>query len=295
MKKNSDTSRKPLAELFDGYQPKPGERFYRRMETAPWVKPARLPGARSLRWPAIAGGMLLVLLLASLGVPAVRAEVLAWLGLGRAPGSQVEITPVPALISPTEAATLNANPTQTPQASATAEASPSPATPTPAPWQTYTTQQQADFAAISKQAGWTLLAPAWLPEGYQYQSVYYAPNNRLVFLTFSATRELPGSGGLTETKSLTLTQAMRNDVVPLEVAPQTEVENISVGSQAGAYALGAWDSQFDQASGQMVASWRADLPVQNVFWQAGPVYLALISDDAALSKADLIRTAASVP
>ncbi len=67
-----------------------------------------------------------------------------------------------------------------------------------------------------------------------------------------------------------------------------------MSSQAGAYAKGAWDSQFDQASGKMIATWRADLPVQNVFWQEGPVYLVLITDDTQVSKADLIQTAASM-
>ena len=42
------------------------------------------------------------------------------------------------------------------------------------------------------------------------------------------------------------------------------------------------------------AHWRNDLQVQNVFWQVGTVYVVLISDDLAVSREDLLKTAGSV-
>ncbi len=71
------------------------------------------------------------------------------------------------------------------------------------------------------------------------------------------------------------------------------------GFSRSAFALGAWDAQFvpkdqDANGGQMVSTWRNDLPVQNVYWQVGNVYLALITDDETLSKQDLIDLAGGV-
>jgi hypothetical protein len=147
-------------------------------------------------------------------------------------------------------------------------------------------------------AGWTVLTPAFLPEGYHFDSAYYDSANQLIYLTFLATRQLPGSD-LTETKTITLTEAKRNDIVPLMLSPGSTVENVFVAGKPAAYVIGAWDASFVQNAsepngGHMEWSWRNDLQIRNIFWQSSDIYLVLIADDAQVSKDDLLIMANSV-
>jgi hypothetical protein len=75
------------------------------------------------------------------------------------------------------------------------------------------------------------------------------------------------------------------------------VADIQVNGQPAAYTVGAWDTEFvkddqDPNGGKMVSTWRNDLPVQNLYWQVGNVYLALVTDDEAVSREELIDMAA---
>ena len=104
---------------------------------------------------------------------------------------------------------------------------------------------------------------------------------------------------MTETKAITLVQARHNDFIPLEVAPSTEVKDVQVNGQPAVYAIGAWDTEFNPATGtpdggSFTARWRNDLPIQNLYWQVGDVYLALITDDPAVTQQDLLAMASSI-
>jgi hypothetical protein len=44
----------------------------------------------------------------------------------------------------------------------------------------------------------------------------------------------------------------------------------------------------------MVSSWRNDLPVKNLYWQIGTVYLTLITADGGVSQQEFIDMAASI-
>ncbi len=146
--------------------------------------------------------------------------------------------------------------------------------------------------------GGDILYPAKLPEGYQYQSAYFDANHQMVMLTFLVTRPLPGDAALTASKTITLLQAQKNDFVPMQVAPGTNIEDIQVNGQPAAYTIGAWDSEFvkddqDPNGGKMVSTWRNDLNVKNLYWQVGPVYLLIVSDDEAVSQQEMLDMAAS--
>jgi hypothetical protein len=150
---------------------------------------------------------------------------------------------------------------------------------------------------VNELTGWIIKTPTFLPEGYHFDSAYYDSTNQIVYLTFLATRQLPGTT-LTETKSLTLVEAKHNNVAPLMVSPNAKLENALVAGKSGAYAIGAWDSNFVQNgnepnSGHMEWIWRNDLPVQNIFWQNEGLYLVLATDDGQTSKSDLLKTADS--
>jgi hypothetical protein len=43
----------------------------------------------------------------------------------------------------------------------------------------------------------------------------------------------------------------------------------------------------------MVPGWRNDLPVKNQYWQAGKIYLALVTADGGVSQQDFNDMAAS--
>ncbi len=44
----------------------------------------------------------------------------------------------------------------------------------------------------------------------------------------------------------------------------------------------------------MVSAWRNDLPIKNLYWQVGGLYLVLVTDDEAVSEADLLAFANQV-
>ncbi len=300
--------KQPLSKLLSEYQPRPRRSFYQRMENAPWKRPeskiVRHPN-RPIRFRWIYAAAL-ILLLAALAffIPPVRAAVSAWLGLSVAPSNQM----------PAQAVTLAAAATPTPTAAPPWPTPPGLAftlTPqetlpaaTSVPAQTQppaSLQKPAEIDQMSAQAGWDVLCPGHLPEGYRFESAYLDTNHQMVVLTYLATQPLPGAADptLTATHTITLLQAQKNDFVPLQVAPATNVEDVRVNGQPAVYAVGAWDSEFvpdagDPNGGKMVSRWRNDLAVQNLYWQVGNIYLALVSDDSGLSQGQLIDTAASV-
>jgi hypothetical protein len=158
-----------------------------------------------------------------------------------------------------------------------------------------------EMGQLASKLAWPLLTPSQLPEGYHFQSAYYDSGHQMAVLTYVATRPLPGStdSSLTATKTIARLQALKNDFVPLQIAPDTHMDDVQVNDRPGVYALGAWDTQFfpdntEPNGGKMVSTWRNDLPIQNLFWQVGNVYLALITDDQGLIKQNLVDMAAMI-
>ncbi len=292
--------KQPLSKMLAEYNPRPGKTFYQKMENAPWNQPENKVVRHQnrpvqFRWIYAAAVILLLAVLAFF-IPPVRAAVSAWLGLSVAPSNQMPAQAVTlvAVTSPTPTAALA--PTSTPENSL------SDATATPVQTQPAANAQKPDeIIQLSAQAGWEILTATRLPEGYQYESAYFDTNHQMVVLTYLATRPLPGAAdpGLTATHSITLLQAQKNDFVPLQVAPATNIEDVTVNGQPAVYAVGAWDTEFvpdakDPNGGKMVSTWRNDLAVQNLYWQVGKVYLVLVTDDNSLSQQQLIDFAASV-
>ncbi len=292
--------KQPLSKLLSEYQPRPGRFFYQRMENAPWNQPeTKTVRHRNrpirMRW-IYAAALILLLAVLALFIPPVRAAVSAWLGLSVAPSNQM----------PAEAVTLAAvtSPTPTVAPAATLRLQETLPDATAAPAQTLPPadrQKPADIEQMSAQAGWDVLSPGNLPEGYKFESAYLDTNHQMVVLTYLATRPLPGASDptLTATYSITLLQAQKNDFVPLQVAPATNIEDVQVNGQPAVYAAGAWDTEFvpdanDPNGGKMVSRWRNDLAVHNLYWQGGTIYLVLVTDDNSLSQQQLIEMAASV-
>lgn len=240
---------KKIISVLEGYSPKPGERFYRQMADSPWQRERKTLRRMPYRRIAASAVVLLVLGLAlGFSTPPVRASFIRFLGLGISPS---ETVPNPAV-----------------------------------PLQSLVDSREVN--EIASAAGWEIKVPAWLPEGYRYSSALYDSSNQIALLTFLATYQLPGDDPkMTETKAITLIQALHNDILPLSVAPGAEVEDITINEQTAAYAIGAWENDF--TSGK--ATWNATYPLQNVYWQIGDVFLTLNTADPQVSKGDLLRMA----
>jgi hypothetical protein len=216
-----------------------------------------------------------------------------------APSSQVPATPVTleAVIPATSVVTPLATvlPAMQPSEAAAANSS------TTTPVQTgVISNTPADLGQLSSQIGWDVLTPSYLPDGYHYQSAYYDPNQKLVVLTYLVTRPLPGATdpSLTSSETVTLLQSQRNDFVPMQVAPNTNITDTLVNGAPAAFTIGGWDTEFVKdntapGGGKMVSSWRNDLPVKNLYWQVGKLYLVLITGDGVVSQQDLIDMASS--
>ncbi len=249
----------------------------------------------------IAIAIILVLVVLSFSIPAVRAAISAWLGLSVAPSNQMPATSV------TLVAVTPSKPTGTPSPAAPpttpareTTATTEPATPTPVPTEV-TSFVPAEISGLSSQAGWNILVPGSLPDGYQFQSAYLDTNHQMVILTYLVTRPLPDTTdpSLTASKTITLLQAQKNDFVPMQIAPDAQVTDIQVNGQPAVYVIGAWDTEFvpdsnDPNGGQMVSTWRNNLPLKNLYWQVGNIYLAIMTDDDAVSQQELIDMAASI-
>lgn len=249
---NEPNNEKKILSTLEGYTPEPSQRFYRRMANAPWNQKQHPRVSFSLHRVTVSAVLVVVVLLAlSLSIPTVRASFISFLRLGFSPSDTVPNPGIPA--------------------------------------ESLVDSQKA--GEISQLAGWTIKTPTWLPEGYTFHSAMYDSSNRIVILSFFATRQLPGGDPtMTETQTITLVQAMRNDVIPLMVAPSTAVQDITVNGEAAAFAVGAWEA--NGATGS--ATWTNDLPLQNVYWQIGDVFLNLNTLDAQVSQEDLVRLAESV-
>jgi hypothetical protein len=240
--------------------------------------------------------IILVLILISLLIPDVRASVRGWLGLSIASSNQMPAAPVTlvAVNLPTATAAMsstqpenNTYPMGTPPADQVQLGSSS--------------GIPADTNQQAIQSGLSILTPSFLPQGYTYQSAFFDTNNKALILTYIVTRPLPGSNdpSLTSSETITLIESLKNDFVPMQIAPDTKVTDLLVNGTPAEYTLGGWDTQFVKDStapngGKMVSSWRNDLPVKNLFWQVGKVYLLLVTPDEAVSQQDLMDMAASV-
>jgi hypothetical protein len=252
-------------------------------------------------WWKFVIAIILVLILLAFIIPGTRASISSWLGLSIASSTQVPITPV--------AFEQGTSPTPVGSLAKTAVLTALPHTdtkqtegPYPAPSQPGVTLGiAAEIRQLATQAGWEIPVPSYLPEGYHFQSAFFDTNNKMLILTYLVTRPLPGSSdpSLTSTESISLLQAQSNDFVPMQIAPNTNVTDIEVNGLPAAFTVGGWDTEFvkDNTSpngGRMVSSWRNDLPVKNLYWQVGKIYLALVTTDTAVSQQDLVDMASSI-
>jgi len=245
--------------------------------------------------------IILVLVLLSFIIPQVRATLSTWLGLSVAPSNQMPATAVTlvAVSSPTSVVTTPAPATNTslPEISGNTTEIP-PSTPGQV---VVSTGLPADLSQFATLAGWDVLTPSYLPEGYQYQSAFFDANNKMLILTYLVTRPLPGATdpSLTSSETITLLESQKNDFVPLQIAPSTNVTDIQVNGLPAAYTVGGWDTQFvkdavEPNGGKMVSSWRNDLPVKNLYWRVGKIYLALMTADGTVSQQNLLDMASSI-
>ncbi len=300
----ADQGKKNIASLLAGYSPSPTRQFYQRMAQAPWNRKEPTKLTTQLRRIGLGLALAAVFIAAFiLAVPLVRASLSSFFGLGISPSNN--------LVQPTGTIDLSTPPpaqpaTDTPQPapSATSSATQPPAEPSATPGAVESQPGGLNLTAnpniqqVTELSGWQAVTPGYLPEGFHFDSAYYDATNKLIMMSFFATEKLAGSD-LTATLSLTLVQAKHNDVVPLMAAPGSAIQDVKVGEAPAAYVTGAWDSNFvanasETNGGHMEWNWRSDLPIQNVFWQVGDIYLVLITDATSLSQEELLKTAASI-
>jgi hypothetical protein len=244
-------------------------------------------------------GVILVAFLISLTIPTVRASLSTWLGQSVASESKVPdlpvtleaITPSPSAVNTLAAELPKLQPTEPTLSSSIT---------TTLGFPTVLSVVPADLGELSSQVGWKILTPSYLPDGYQLQSAFYDPNHKLLVLTYLTTRLLPGvtDPSLTSSETITLLQAQRDNFVPMQIAPNSNITDISINGLPATFTVGGWDTEFvkdNQApgGGKMVSSWRNDLPVNNLYWQIGSIHLALITADRAVGQQELIDIAAS--
>jgi hypothetical protein len=240
------------------------------------------------------------LLLLTLFIPGVRASLSSWLGLSVAPADQVPVTAVTLeAINPAPSGGTTPTAAQQPMLPTTSTTTPQSSAPT-AEQPVIPADNQLNFSQLSSQIGWDILTPSFIPEGYHYQSAYFDPNQKMLVLTYLVTRPLPNSTdpSLTSSETITLLQSQRNDFIPMQVAPSTVISDTLVNGAPAAYTIGGWDTEFvkdnqSPGGGKMVSSWRNDLPVKNLYWQVGKLYLTLITADEAVSQQELLDMASS--
>jgi hypothetical protein len=242
------------------------------------------PAPTARRGWLITGAIIVVLIILILIIPGVRASVSSWMGLSVAPSEQMPAATAD-FVAITPQTTTNATEIHVSTQVQSA----------------VSTVSSTDVSQSSPQPEWDMLTPNHLPEGYQFQSAFYDTNLKMLILTYLVTRSLPGATdpSLTSSETISLLQSQRNDFVPMQIAPNTNVIDIQVNGQPAAFTTGGWDTEFvkDSAApngGKMVSSWRNDLPVKNLYWQVGKIYLALITTDESVSQQELIDMASSV-
>jgi hypothetical protein len=247
----NDQNEKLIISTLESYKPQPGRQFYHRMASSPWNRKRPMPQSMFSRRFAIGFAAFMIVAIAlSMSIPTVRAAVLKYLGLNVSSSESISNPAIPA--------------------------------------ESLVDSQKVE--EISNLAGWKIKVPSWLPEGYKFYDTVYDSPNKMAILTFLATRQLPGNDPtMTETKAITMVQALHNDILPLMVAPSTFIHDISINGQPAAYAVGAWEN--NAATGK--ATWNNSNELQNVYWQIDKVYLTLNSNDTLVNQDDLIQIAES--
>jgi len=247
----NNQNEKLIISTLEAYKPKPSTRFYQQMALSPWNRKKPIPRYTiSHRFAIGFIAFMIVAIALSMSIPTVRAAVLKYLGLTVSPSESISNPAIPA--------------------------------------ESLVDSQKMD--EISDLAGWKIKVPAWLPEGYKFYDAVYDSPNKMAILTFIATRQLPGNDPtMTETKAITMVQALHNDILPLMVAPTTIIQDISINGQPAAYAIGAWEN--DAATGK--ATWNSSYQLQNVYWQVDSVYLTINTNDTQVDQNDLLQMAVS--
>src|SRR5262249_4802637 len=155
VKRSRDMNDKPkdqrsLADMLRGYAPRPSPAFHAHMAGAPWQQASRMRAPLWGLWPRLvvaAASVVLLAMAVTLATPEARASLSAWLGLGVSPSAVV----TPPAVQPSELVS------------------------------------STTLADISQKAGWTVVAPAWVPEGYRVGSTNYDSRNGLIYMSFLAT------------------------------------------------------------------------------------------------------------
>jgi hypothetical protein len=246
-----------IADLFSRFQPQPGQRFYQRMETQPWMKPEQR-WRPILVWQAAALSLTLVLVVISvLFSPSLKAIAQEWLRFftfANSDTATVQVTPP----SPNGLTFLNL--------------------------ETDFTLTLAEVAAL---ADFQIVVPVYLPEGYSFEGAKYDPRYQHVALYYT------GPQG----DFLLAQQPAGNYFTRIGASATVEpwqIGDITAEYVAGGWVLPPNDQQSVATRPPGVdAHWDPTAQQQTVRWQANGMQYEIISWGE-LDKEALMAVAASL-
>jgi hypothetical protein len=255
-----------IAALLGRFQPRPSERFYRRMAAAPWARPKERRTPRSwwspgMRPTAAAAALALLALLALAAVPSLNAlgrQLLEFFLPAAGDTRSVQVTvPQPAALSTPASYTL-------------------------------------DLAEARAAAGYPLLELRELPPGMAFSGAHYEPGLQAVTLRYTG-----------DNQTLLFTQRPVGTIEEYSsIGASAPVETVQVWAGQGEYVSGGWvttpsgDRQLQAATpGTQVSLglvWDADLPQRILRWRAGGMQYEILIHGAALAKEELVQLAESL-
>jgi hypothetical protein len=259
-----------LEEILHSIQPAPGERFYQRMENAPWrTGRALTEGAnRMKRRPIISAIVVLVLALAAVLAisPAGKAlanEILQFFTRSQSntvmlpPDQVMPVVPTPTPEPPYDLSLL-------PAVQVNAQTATPPLAPTLLPPATgQPIQALADIRMAKSLVDFDLYEPASLPRDYRLTGIQFDSVQQAVILKYASPRA--GSGeffSVTQGKNLT----------PFSVGANAQVEKVSLGQAQAEFVRGSWFTP----NGAAEATWQNDANISTLRWQAGEIGISVV-------------------
>jgi hypothetical protein len=266
MKANPDFKNEigELENLLDSIRPLPGEAFYTRMDSAPWIKPAPPAPKSGLTGRRLALAVFLgVLLLSSLGfTPPGRIlvnEIVHF--FNRAQGDSFPLSPEQ--IQP-PLSTATPQPTYFPVLLPAAQAAATPAKPIDAPTPALPAGQlqNLDSMSVRTLVDFDLLEPISLPRDYRLQNIRYDPDQQAVIYQYASPQA--GTG-----EFFSLSQGKK--LAEPEIGASAEVRTLEVAGKSVELVQGGWMT----LDGAATSTWEKDIEVYTLRWVENGIFYSL--------------------
>lgn len=135
--------------------------------------------------------------------------------------------------------------------------------------------QSIDVAQVEREAGFDVLIPTFLPEGFAMTDIYYDAVAKQVFQSYARENNWVVIDGFT------IAQGLAVDAQPLDVGASAEIVPVTVGDAQGEFVVGTWFVRPEPEDGSHAViterEWANDFPYQQMRWVDGDMMFWMVN------------------